>query len=493
MTKITATYYSIQDRIKEELIRKKLNSPLGFIFIILVSIIFAGIVSYGGIKAGLLVFTMLIGVPVFIGCLMNQQLGGAIVLFISFFVQFIGKFSSIPAGIALDAFSFVLMGAIVLKQIQIRDWSFAKNPLTPYILIWIGYCLLQALNPYAASRIAWVYTVRSMALLFVMYFVFLFAFDSLKKVKWMLKFAIFMTLLAALYGLKQEFFGFMDAEIAWLYADPERFNLIVQWNRFRVFSLFTDPTTFGVLMAFMAVFSVILIPIAKQPWKKIVLLVSALLMMLSMGYGGSRTPVVMIPIGFIVYVVLTLEKKVLIGSAIAFVFGTFLMIVPTSNAVLFRIQSAFKPSGDASFQVRIDNQAFIQPYIHRHPFGGGLGSTGIWGKRFSPGTRLANFPPDSGYVRIAVELGWIGLIIYMLMLFKAFQLGVYYYLRVKNPEIKQIYLGLIAIVFMLIIASYPQEVISLLPTSIIFYITLAAIVRLKDFDDIDDDIEQAKI
>ncbi len=483
MATIITKYHSFQNWLKAELIQKKLNSPIGYIFIALISTLIAGIVAYGGIKVGFLVFTMLIGVPVFIGCLMNQQLGGAIVLFISFFVQFIGKFSSAPAGIALDAFSFILMGAIVLKQIQLRDWSFAKNPLTPYILLWIGYCLLQALNPYAPSRIAWVYTVRSLALLFVMYFVFLFAFDSLKKIKWMLKFAIFMTLLAALYGLKQEYFGFLDAEIAWLYADPERFQLIVQWNRFRVFSFFTDPTTFGVLMAFMAVFTIIMIPVAKENWKKIVLLISAMLMLLSMGYGGSRTPVVMIPIGFFIYVILTLEKKVLIGSAIAFVFGAILMIIPTRNPVLYRIQSAFKPSADASFQLRMDNQAFIQPYIQKHPFGGGMGSTGVWGKRFSPNTRLANFPPDSGYVRIAVELGWIGLIIYMLMLFKAFQLGLYYYLRVNNPQIKQIYLGLIAIIFMLVIASYPQEVISLLPTSIIFYMTLAAIVRLKDFDD----------
>ena len=483
MTEISTKYNAFQDWIKDQLIRKKLNSPLGFGLVGLVSVLFAGLLAYGGIKIGLLLFMVLIGVPVFIGCLMNQQLGGAIVLFISFFVQFIGKFSSIPAGIALDAFSFILMGAIVLKQIQIRDWSFAKSPLTPYILVWIGYCIVEALNPYAPSRIAWVYTVRSLALLFVMYFVFLFAFDSLKKVKWMLKFSIFMTLLAALYGLKQEFLGFADAEIAWLYADPERFNLIVQWNRFRVFSFFTDPTTFGVLMAFMAVFTVIMVPVTKVLWKKLALLFAAFLMILSMGYGGSRTPVVMIPIGFMIYVILTLEKKVLIGTGIAFAFGTLLMIMPTSNAVLFRIQSAFKPSKDASFQVRMDNQAFIQPYIQKHPFGGGMGSTGVWGKRFSPNTVLANFPPDSGYVRIAVELGWIGLIIYMVMLFKAFQLGVYYYLRVKNPEIKQMYLGLIAIVFMLIIASYPQEVISLLPTSIIFYMTLAAIVRLKDFDD----------
>ncbi len=36
---------------------------------------------------------------------------------------------------------------------------------------------------------------------------------------------------------------------------------------------------------------------------------------------------------------------------------------------------------------------------------------------------------------------------------------------------------------MLALASYPQEAIPILPNSIIFYISLASLVKLKDFDD----------
>ena len=48
--------------------------------------------------------------------------------------------------------------------------------------------------------------------------------------------------------------------------------------------------------------------------------------------------------------------------------------------------------------------------------------------------------------------------------------------------IKTIYLGLTVIVFQLCLASYPQEAIVVLPTSITFYILVAMIVRLKEFD-----------
>jgi len=152
--------------------------------------------------------------------------------------------------------------------------------------------------------------------------------------------------------------------------------------------------------------------------------------------------------------------------------------------VIFRIQSAFIPdrSGD-TMGVRFENQKKIKPFIQSHPFGAGLGSVGEWGQRFSPDTFLANFPPDSGYVRVAVELGWIGYLLYCWLLFVIIRTGLRYYLRVRNPQIKVIYLALTTMMFMLILASYVQEAIVQLPTSIHFYICLAILVRLKDFED----------
>ena len=44
------------------------------------------------------------------------------------------------------------------------------------------------------------------------------------------------------------------------------------------------------------------------------------------------------------------------------------------------------------------------------------------------------------------------------------------------------YLAITTAFFILALANYPQEAIVLLPTSLIFYILLAALVRLKDFD-----------
>ncbi|MBK6642897.1 MAG: hypothetical protein IPG39_17560 [Bacteroidetes bacterium] len=61
-------------------------------------------------------------------------------------------------------------------------------------------------------------------------------------------------------------------------------------------------------------------------------------------------------------------------------------------------------------QVRLANQKKLAAYLDYHWLGGGVGSGGYWGQRFSPNSFLANLALDSWYVRIAAEYGYIGLI-----------------------------------------------------------------------------------
>ncbi len=480
-------FRSFRNWLTDQILFQKLDNPLGFILITILALFVSAVVAFLGMKIGFLMMGLVVALPLIGACFFNLRFGLVVTLLISFFLQFIKKYGDIPLGIALDALVSLLFFSLIVKQILERDWSFAKHPISTWILIWFAFILLQFFNPDAGSRMAWVYSVRSLAGLTFFYFIACYIFKNLKVIEWFMKFILFLGLLSALYALKQEYIGFSDTEMAWLYADEERFQLIVQWSRFRVYSFFSDPTTMGVLMAYMAVFCLVLCFGPFKRWQKGVLVVSAILMIMALGYGGSRTPVVLIPAGFIFFVVMSLERNVIIISGILLFIGTLAMMKGTSNPVMFRIQSAFKPSGDASMQLRLNNQKLIQPYIQEHPFGGGLGSTGMWGARFTPDSWLADFQHDSGYVRIAVELGWIGLLIYCTFLLVCLRTGIYYYVRCRNPKIKIYYLGLTTVIFLLALSSYPQEVIPLLPTAIIFNIFLAMIVRLKDFDYEEDD------
>ncbi|HTF81965.1 MAG TPA: hypothetical protein VL947_09575, partial [Cytophagales bacterium] len=140
----------------------------------------------------------------------------------------------------------------------------------------------------------------------------------------------------------------------------------------------------------------------------------------------------------------------------------------------------FMPSDDPSFQVRLKNQRFIQPYIQSNPLGGGLGSTGEWGKRFSPWSPLSQFPPDSGFVKIGVEQGWVGLVIYCLMLFFIFKVGVDNYFTIENDKMRNILAAMMTTLFSIMVANYGQETIMMYPTSIIFYCCMGVIVASKN-------------
>lgn len=388
----------------------------------------------------------------------------------------------IPLGVVLDGLIWGMLFSMFLRQIHIRDWSFAKNPVSLVVLIWMVYNLIAVLNPVAASRMAWVYSVRSMAGLIIFYFIVLFSIDNLRYLKKLIAVIVGMGFLAALYGYKQEFIGFTDAEFRWMHQDPERYKLIFQWGHIRIFSFLSDPTAFGIIMSYTGVFCMGLLTGPMEKHKRLLLLAATLFMFGVVIFTGTRTAYAMIPFGVVLLALLTMNKFILGGTGLALVFGAILMVMPTGNVHLYRIQSAFQPGDDPSMQLRLANQAYIQPFIQSHPFGGGLGSTGVWGRRFSPSSELANFPPDSGYMRVAVELGWLGLFVYCSMLFVILIYGIYHYVRVRDPMIKSFYLAFLLLIFVLVFANYPQEAITQVPTSLIFYVSLAALVKLKDFD-----------
>lgn len=475
-------FNQIKTWLSKQVFIQKLNNPVGYAILGLAALVIAMIIPIVGLKLGILLLGGILAIPVLLFCLFQHQVGLVIMVVVAFMVIPIKKMMDVPVGLMMDGLMVLMFAGLIIKQMQTRDWSFAKSPISAWILVWVFLNLLQVINPVAESKLAWAYTVRSMAGLILLYFIACYAFNSLQYIKLVFKIIFGIALINTLYGFYQEFVGFPQFELAWLYSDPKRFELIFQWGRLRLFSTFADPTTFGIYTVYMGIFCGIMAFAPLTKWKRIAIGVSGFLMIWVTAYTGTRTAYVLIPAGLMFAAFVTFKREVILIMLVGIVLGAGMMMMSTSNPIVYRIQSAFKPQEDASMQLRLKNQAFIQPFIHRHPMGAGLGSTGLWGQRFTPDSFLASFAHDSGFVRVAIELGWIGLILYCVFLFVVMKETIYYFYRVKDPTIKMMYLGLGTALFLLILANYPQEAIVQLPTSIVFYIFLAAVVRLKDFD-----------
>lgn len=462
---------------------QRMNSPLGISLLLLGVLALAYLLSALDFSAGFVLYLVLVGAPLIVYCLFNVAFNVGMMLFVALMVPFATKYTAAPVGTLLDL--LILIGAvgILLRQIKERDWSFAKYPLSYMIIIWLYYNVLQVLNPAAESKMAWLYTVRSVAIQQVVFFIGAYAFRHNRKgALAMVKLVIVICFASAVYGLKQQFIGFSATETSWVMADPERFQLYYQWNMMRIPSFCYDPTTFGILMACFSIFCLALFAGGTRRRHKWWLVIMFACSLWAMAYTGTRTAFALVPIGAVFYAGLVLNRRVLLTGIVFAVLGTGFVMKSTSSGVIFRIQSAFKPSQDDSMNLRLENQKKIQPFIQSHPMGGGLGSCGVWGKRFNPESELASFPHDSSFVRMAVELGWIGLVLYTLLHYFVLRTGLYYFIRCRDPLIKAVYAGITTWTFMLAVACYAQEAILQLPMNVIYNVFLALLVTLKNFD-----------
>jgi putative inorganic carbon (HCO3(-)) transporter len=454
----------------------KLNNPLGYILLFLACAGRATCVGLFGLKFGVLAIVIMVAVPALYALVAYPVIGMTVFMVMAYFLLYILKLGvNFPLGTAMDGMDGLFILGLLIQQRKKKDWSIFRGPVSTMVLIWIGYNVLEVANPTAESRMAWVYTIRTVAVIAIMYFVFLYNIRTKEVIRFMLKLWLGLALFAAIYAFKQQYVGFTSFEQAYLDSDPEVAELLFIGGVWRKFSIFSDPVVFAYTMVVSSLLCVGILTGPVSPRKKWMLRGLIFIYIDAMLFSGTRGAYVLMPVSMILYAILKYNRKVLMAAIIGAVIFVALIFIPTSNNTLYRFQSAFKPSNDASYNLRKNNQKKIQPYILTHPMGGGLGATGLWGLKFSPGSYLAHFPPDSGYVRVAVENGWIGLLLLCLLMFTVLKTGINNYYLIKDPELKSYCLGFILVIFAFHIGNFPQEALVQYPSNVNFYLTIALI------------------
>ncbi|MCB0836652.1 MAG: O-antigen ligase family protein [Bacteroidetes bacterium] len=475
---------SIKSWLKNEFVFLKLNSAFGYLLFLGMALSISYFVYQGGMNFSLSLFAVSVLIPLGISAMFHLRFGLYLILAVSFFLMGIKRiFPEEPIGAILDIISILTIFGLFLKQIRIRDWRFTWNPVSLMILVWAAYNLFQLANPWARSTLAWFHTVRTSVGILFLFFVALYAFKELRQIKNWVGFWLGLATLGAFYGLYQEFGGLSQLETDWLMASYERFSQIYSMNMIRKFSFFSDPGIFGLTMGISALTGLVLLfqPDIKL-FQKLFVGFAMAIILIALFYSGTRTAFIILPVGFVFYTLIRLKKNVIISAAIGLAIFAGLIFIPAENPHLLRFQSAFHPSQSVSYNERMENLAYIQYHIQRHPIGSGLGSTGILAQRFSPDTMLSQFPPDSGFVRIAVETGWIGLIFYLGLILTILITGIRNYFQIKQPYLKGYQAAFISIIFALLLANFTQPALLELPLVVIFIILSAFVVKVKEFD-----------
>ena len=422
----------------------------------------------------------------FVGAVFIKPERGLLAVFIvNYFAMGLARYVPAPLGLSVDGILVLTWIALFFSQFNEKvSWKKAWKGVSICALVWFLYALFQFFNPEAVSRVAWFYAMRGVSLymLLTVPLVFL-LLDHEKHLDRMLKLWAVFTLLGVVKGIMQQVLGPDPWEQQWLNEIGGKTHLLP--GGLRIFSFFTDAGNYGGSMAFSGVVFSILALHTTPFRKKLFLGTVALAAFYGMIISGTRGAIAVPLAGFTLYAILSKKVKVvLLGGVLIFAAYAFLKFSTLGGSVyeIRRMRTALDPD-NPSLVVRKENQRLLKGYLASRPFGGGIGSAGNWGLRFSPDTFLAETPTDSWYVQIWAEQGRVGLILHLVILgfilVSSSRISIY---KLETREMKGKAIALTAGMFGVMIASYGNGIIGQMPNGIILYMSMAFIAMMPRWE-----------
>ncbi|WP_375583320.1 O-antigen ligase family protein [Cyclobacterium xiamenense] len=414
-----------------------------------------------------------VGIGIFILWNPNHALYTALVLaFVS--IGAARYIPNLPLGLTVDfALVLVILSAIFHNRIK-TDFNRLKNPLMAVTLLWMAYNVAEIFNPEARSVTAWVYAVRGTALyMFLTVPLTLLYANTEKDLNRMIKIIFTLSILASFWGLRQYYIGLDFAENRWLDAGSRSTHVL--FGNLRVFSFFSDAGQFGAGIAHSAMIALVLALGPFRVKQRLIFATCALLFFYLMIMSGTRGALMVPVAGSLAYLFASKNFKLMaigLGAlSLVFIFLKFTSI-GNENYQIRRLRSALDPN-DASLNVRLENKAKFSAYLKNRPFGGGIGTSGFWGQRFSPGTFLAETPNDSWFIKIWAEMGIVGLYLHIGILAFIGLMGLLRIWQVKDPRLRQKLLALFSGYVGIAAASLGNPLLGQMPTGIILYMSWA--------------------
>lgn len=455
----------------------------------LLSVLSSFLIYKTGIVAGLAVLFILVSVATIVIFVGNYRTGFYLALLFTFFMFHISRtlpegLRDFPLGAVVEALLALVAFSILIHTIPGDDRlepGMYKNPVAYAVGAYIVYYILMLFHPASSSVTGRLFAIREIYALGVSFFIVVHFFKTRDDIELFTKFWVFLALLAALYGLFQEFFGLQKWEMDWIYLNPEHAKLVMVAGSIRKWSFLSDINAFGLFMAYSAIVCLIMalgpFSLIRRAW----LAGCGLAMMISMTFSGTRTATAMVVFGVLFFTFMTLHQRRTLMFAIAFTMGLLAILFgPFYGGTFSRIRSTFAISQDESMGVRDMTRLRMQPYARTHPIGGGLNTTGKLGVKYEPGHELAgHWDPDSGYLKTALERGWIGLLVQMGFYVTVLIFGIVQYFRTEDRWKQTYYCAYLAGFFALAIANYTQDSMDQKPVNIVLVSSFAILIRLS--------------
>jgi hypothetical protein len=377
------------------------------------------------------------------------------------------RYAQVPKlSIILEIFLYVCIASIIINVTNNKErweWKNAFNIFSVTYLLWLLYIMLALLSPdvkihkFETDRAVFIGTP-------LCYLVSGVLMNTPKKLRTTLLLLGLFVATAAAKAYWQKVKGFDYAESIWLMAGGWTTHMLQSGIRY--FSFFTDAGNFGATMGMFTIIFGIISAHVKKHISRLFCLGVTVLAGIGMLMSGTRGAMVVPLAGMALYVILSKNFKIIISTMLvgAAIFSFFYFTnIGESNIFISRMRTAFRPSDDASFNVRLGNQRRFAHYLKDKPFGVGVGGHIVDTERLL-NLREKYIPTDSHYVGIWVQNGIIGLYIYVGMLVAILIRACYVLMfKVRNKQLRNILAALLCGIFGVWVNGYVGEGMGFLP------------------------------
>jgi len=463
-----------------------LKNPFVFGVVLIATII----LGYALVVGGFMTAAVVIALPILFYCfyrlILKPEIGITFALVMNFFILGISRYVPIKLGYLMDITLVSTYIAVFFhyfdKKLDIKP---ARNDLTYLAVVWATYIFLELFNPEAPNKTAWFASMRGIGLYMVLTIPLIQLFYNTPKHldRFLMIWAV-ISVLASVKAWMQLNLGPDPWEQKWL--DDFGATTHVLWGNLRAFSFFSDAGQFGAAQGQIVIVSLILLMNEKRRNYKIFWFIVAIASYYGMSSSGTRGAIFVPFAGGALYLVLRKNLRVIvIGTILLIMIYSFFRYtsIGNSNYQIYRMRTAFSPEDDASFQVRIKNQAIFEEYLKTRPFGGGIGTAGARAITYTGETFLSSVATDSWFVLIWAEAGIIGLFLHMFVLGWIIGKGIYICMfQIKDKELEVKTAALLCGIFGIVVASYGNSILGQFPTGMLIYSSMAFVFMAPRLD-----------
>lgn len=334
--------------------------------------------------------------------------------------------------VSFDLLCFVLLGYVLMKRLVISGYHLPYSPLATPLFIFIGFTFLsifvRLVPPLNQGLVGWRFLASSLLLHFLGFY----AFDSVERIWRVMKVFWLSGCIVGIYGLVQYWRGYTAVELLWI-SNLAATMKIAGTGRYRIMSTMGSAVDLGfyLSLAMVTLFTALLLRKSRL-WLWAMLFIMGVLLVLT--YVRAAWIAVFLGFIYIVTIFLYRIKQVRVIYPIAVIVLLMLLsllpfiadnIAALSNDLAFqeRVGSLSNPFQDRSMIERFQKWKEIFAIILDNPLGVGVGMTGATRLIFQDEAISVPVTMDNSYLKILIETGWIGLGLFLWLLWSVFRKG----------------------------------------------------------------------